>query len=160
MRGAAELDGATNNNEVGTVLRGGWASGRFGWSGSGIGRRADNFHTPPGNDSTPTGDIYNTAFHAINGEAVAGLHSDRGSVTLRYTRYGGSFGLLDGPPVPADNSAGALRRLYDNRLQLASNSVIDRVRLETNSQWQRPSIQEVSDRRRNGASIPNSDQLL
>ena len=160
MRGAAELYGATNNNEVGTVLRAEGASGRFGWSVTGIGRRADNFHTPPGNDSTPTGDIYNTAFHAINGEAVAGLHSDRGSVTLRYTRYGGSFGLLDGPPVPADNTDGPLRRLSDNRLQLASNSVIGGVRLETKSQWQRHSLQEVSDQSRNGDSTPNFDLLL
>src|SRR6266702_798395 len=159
-RGAAELYGATNNNEVGTVLRAEGASARFGWSETGIGRRADNFHTPPGNASTPTGDIYNTAFHAINGEAVAGLHGDRGSVTLRYTRYGGAFGLLDGPPVPADNTDGPLRRLSDNRLQLASNSVIGGVRLETRSQWQRHSLQEVSDQSRNGDSTPNFDLLL
>jgi outer membrane receptor protein involved in Fe transport len=160
VEGAAELYGATNNNEVGTVLRVAGASGRFGWGLTGIGRRADNFHTPPGNDSTPTGDIYNTAFHAINGEAVAGLHGDRGSVTLRYTRYGGAFGLLDGPPVPADNTDGPLRRLSDNRLQLASNSVVGSVRVETKSQWQRHSLQEVSGQSRNGASTPNFDLLL
>ena len=160
IRGAAELYGATNNTEVGTVLRGEGASGRFGWSVTGIGRRADNFHTPPGNDSTPTGDIYNTAYHAINGEAEAGLHGDRGSVTLRYTRYGGAFGLLDGPPVPADNTNGPLRRLSDNRLQLTSNNVLGGVRLETKSQWQRHSLQEVSDQSRNGDSTPNFDLLL
>ena len=160
MRGAAELYGATNNTEVGTVLRAEGASGRFGWSVTGIGRRADNFHTPPGNDSTPTGDIYNTAYHAVNGEAEAGLHGDRGSVTLRYTRYGGAFGLLDGPPVPADNTDGPLRRLSDNRLQLTSNSVLGSVRLETKSQWQRHSLQEVSDQSRNGDSTPNFDLLL
>src|SRR2546428_5913442 len=160
MRGAAELYGATNNTEVGTVLRAEGASGRFGWSVTGIGRRAENFHTPPGNDSTPTGDIYNTAYHAINGEADAGLHGDRGSVTLRYTRYGGAFGLLDGPPVPADNTNGPVRRLSDNRLQLASNSVIGGVRLETKCQWQRHSLQEVSDQSRNGDSTPNFDLLL
>jgi len=160
MRGAAELYGATNNKEVGTVLRVEGASGRFGWGLTGIGRRADNLQTPPGNDSTPTGDIYNTAYHAINGEAVAGLHGDRSSVTLRYTRYGGAFGLLDGPPVPADNTEGPLRRLSDNRLQLASNSVIGGLRLETKSQWQRHSLQEVSDQSRNGDSTPNFDLLL
>jgi len=160
MRGAAELYGATNNTEVGTVLRAEGASGRFGWSVTGIGRRADNFHTPPGNDSTPTGDIYNTAYHAINGEAEAGLHGDRGSVAVRYTRYGGAFGLLDGPPVPADNTNGPLRRLSDNRLQLTSNNVLGGVRLETKSQWQRHSLQEVSDQSRNGDSTPNFDLLL
>src|SRR5437879_4525231 len=106
MRGAAELYGATNNNEVGTVLRAEGASGRFGWSVTGIGRRADNFHTPPGNDSTPTGDIYNTAFHAINGEAVAGLHGDRRPVTLRYPTSGRPLGVLAGPPVAADIADG------------------------------------------------------
>ncbi len=160
MRGAAELYGATNNTEVGTVLRAEGASGRFGWSVTGIGRRAENFHTPPGNDSTPTGDIYNTAYHAINGEAEAGLHGDRGSVTVRYTWYGGAFGLLDGPPVPADNTNGPLRRLSDNRLQLTSNNVLGGVRLETKSQWQRHSLQEVSDQSRNGDSTPNFDLLL
>jgi outer membrane receptor protein involved in Fe transport len=160
MRGAAELYGATNNSEVGTVLRVEGASGRLGWSLTGIGRRADNFHTPPGNDSTPTGDLYNTAFHAINGEAEAGLHGDRSTVTLRYTRYGGAFGLLEGPPVPADNSNGPLRRLSDNRLQLASNSMIGSVRLETKSQWQRHLLQEVSDQSRNGDSTPDFDLLL
>ena len=160
MRGTVELYGATNNNEVGTVLHATGASGRFGWSVTGIGRRADNFHTPPGNDSTPTGDIYNTAFHAINGEAAAGLHGDRTTVTLRFNRYGGAFGLLDGPPVPADNTNGPLRRLSDNRLQLTSTSLFGGLRLETKSQWQRHSLQEVSDHSRNGDSTPNFDLLL
>ncbi|HKW41121.1 MAG TPA: TonB-dependent receptor [Gemmatimonadales bacterium] len=159
-RGALELYGATNNSELGTVLRAQGANGRFGWNVKGIGRRADNFHTPTGNDSTPTGDIYNTAFHAINGEAAVGWHGDRTAVTLRYTRYGGAFGLLDGPPVPADNTNGPLRRLSDNRLQLATNSVIGSLRLETKSQWQRHSLQEVSDQSRNGDSTPNFDLLL
>src|SRR5207247_3044333 len=76
------------------------------------------------------------------------------------TRYGGSFGLLDGPPVPADNTDGPLRRLSDNRLQLTSTSVIGGVRLETKSLWQRHSLQEVSDQSRNGDSTPNFDLLL
>jgi iron complex outermembrane recepter protein len=159
-RGAAELYGATNNNEVGTALHAEGATGRLGWSVTGIGRRADNFHTPPGNDSTPTGDLYNTGFHAINGELEAGLRGTRGSVTLRYARYGGEFGLLDGPPVPADNVNGPLRRLSDNRVQLTSNTVIGGVRLETKSQWQRHSLQEVSDQSRNGDSTPTFDLLL
>jgi outer membrane receptor protein involved in Fe transport len=125
-----------------------------------VGRRAHNFHTPPGNDSTPTGDLYNTAFHAINGEAAAGLHSERGSVTLRYTRYGGDFGLLDGPPVPADNVSGPLRRVGDNRLQLMSNAVLGGVRLETKSQWQHHSLQELVDQSRIAGATPTFDLLL
>src|SRR2546430_12511751 len=40
------------------------------------------------------------------------------------------------------------------------NSVIGSVRLETKSQWQRHSLQEVSDQSRNGDSTPNFDLLL
>jgi len=159
-RAAAEPYGATNNDEVGTILRAEGATGRLGWSLTGIGRRADNFHTPPGNDSTPTGELFNTGFHAINGEAEAGLRGDRSTVTIRYARYGGSFGLLDGPPVPDDNVNGPLRRLSDNRLQLTSNTVLGGVRVETKSQWQRHSLQEVSDQSRNGDSTPTFDLLL
>jgi iron complex outermembrane recepter protein len=159
-RGSAELYGATNNDEVGTALRAEGASGRLGWNVTAIGRRASNFHTPPGNDSTPTGDLYNTGFHAINGAAQAGLHGERGSVTLRYTRYGGDFGLLDGPPVPADNVSGPLRRVDDNRLQLTSNTVLGGVRLETKSQWQRHSLQELVDQSRVASATPTFDLLL
>ncbi|HYK82786.1 MAG TPA: TonB-dependent receptor [Gemmatimonadales bacterium] len=160
VRGAAELYGATNNAELGAVLRSEGASGAVGWRVTGIGRRANDFHTPPGNDSTPTGDLYNTGFHALNGEAVVGLRTDRGSVMLRYARYGGNFGLLDGPPVPSDNVSGPLRRLSDNRLQLTSSSAIAGVRLETKSQWQRHALQEVSDQSRTGDSTPTFDLLL
>jgi outer membrane receptor protein involved in Fe transport len=159
-RATAELYGATNNDEVGTALRAEGASGRLGWSVTAIGRRANNFHTPTGNDSTPTGNLYNTAFHAINGEAAAGLHGERGSVMLRYTRYGGDFGLLDGPPVPADNVSGPLRRVDDNRLQLTSNTVLGGVRLETKSQWQRHSLQELVDQSRLAGATPTFDLLL
>ncbi len=159
-RGTAELYGASNNDEVGTALRAEGASGRLGWSVTAIGRRASNFHTPPGNDSTPSGDLYNTAFHAINGEVAAGLHGERGSVMLRYTRYGGDFGLLDGPPVPADNVSGPLRRVGDNRLQLTSNTVLGGVRLETKSQWQRHALQELVDQSRVASATPTFDLLL
>jgi len=159
-QGAAELYGATNNDEAGTVLRADGASGGFGWRVTGIGRRASNFHTPPGNDSTPTGDLYNTAFTAINGEAEAGLHTDRGSVVLRYARYGGNFGLLDGPPVPDDNVNGPLRRLADDRLQLTSTTALGGMLLETRSQWQRHGLQEVADQSRHGDSTPTFDLLL
>src|SRR2546425_6532760 len=137
MRGAAELYGATNNTEVGTVLRAEGASGPFGSGVAGVRRRPENIHPPPGNDSTPTGDIYNTAYHAINGEAEAGLHGDRGSVTLRYTRYGGAFGLLDCPPVPAPNPNGPLPRLSAKRRRPPSNNGPVAGRPHTKAQWRR-----------------------
>jgi outer membrane receptor protein involved in Fe transport len=160
VRGAAELYGATNNGEVGTVVKGEGASGAFGWRLTAIGRHAGDFHTPAGNDSTPTGDLYNTGFNAINGEAEAGIRSDRGSVMLRYTRFGGHFGLLDGPPVPDDNVNGPLRRLSDNRVQLTSNTLLAGMRLETKSQWQRHALQEVSSQSRTGNAPATFDLLL
>lgn len=160
VRGAAELYGATNNDELGTVLRAEGARGAFGWRVTGIGRRANDFHTPPGNDSTPTGDLYNTGFNALNGEAAAGIRTDRASAVLRYTRDGGHYGLLDGPPVPADKVSGPLRRLSDDRVQLTSDVGLGALRLETRSQWQRHSLQEVSDQSRTGDSTPTFDLLL
>src|SRR5260370_30435846 len=79
---------------------------------------------------------------------------------LRYTRYGGDFGLLDGPPVPADNVSGPLRRVGDNRLQLTSNTVLGGVRLETKSQWQRHALQELVDQSRVASATPTFDLLL
>jgi outer membrane receptor protein involved in Fe transport len=142
------------------VLKSEGASGAFGWRLTAIGRHAGDFHTPAGNDSTPTGDLYNTGFNAINGEAEAGIRTDGGSVMLRYTRYGGHFGLLAGPPVPADNANGPLRRLSDNRVQLTSNTLLAGMRLETKSQWQRHALQEVSAQSRTGNAPPTFDLRL
>ncbi|GAC1650548.1 MAG: TonB-dependent receptor [Gemmatimonadaceae bacterium] len=164
-RVGGEVYTASNNREIGSIVRAEGANGPFGWRAVGIRRRAGNLRTPPGNDSTPTGELFNTGFRALNGELAAGLHDDRGSTTLRYARYGGDFGLLDGPPVPDDNVHGPLRRLADDRLQLSttrivSDSLLGGLRLESRTQWQRHWLREVADASRVGAATPNFDLHL
>ena len=161
VRGAADTYAATNNGEVGGLLRAEGASGKFGWRATVIGRTAGNFHTPTGNDSTPTGDIYDTGYHTVNGEAAIGIHGERASGSIRYSRYGGDFGILDGPPVPEDNTEGPLRKLQDDRLQGQGSWILsDNLRLEVKSQWQRHSLIEVTGDARIGDAQPNFDLLL
>ncbi len=160
VRGAQELYGATNNREVGGLLRLEGASGGFGWRATGIGRRGGNIHAPPGNEETPTGTIYDTKYHALNGEVAAGFHAERANGTLRYERYGGDFGILDGPPVPDDDVSGPLRRLADDRIQGITSWLIGDTRLETRSQWQRHALQELVGESRVGGARPSVDLLL
>ncbi|MEP7066889.1 MAG: TonB-dependent receptor, partial [Gemmatimonadota bacterium] len=161
VSGAAEAYGATNNGEVGGVLRAEGGNGAIGFRATAIGRRAGNFHTPKGNEQTPNGDIFDTGYGALNGELAVGYHGDRNSATLRYERYGGRFGLLDGPPVPEDNEEGPQRRLDDNRIQgITSWQLGQKARLETRSQYQRHSLQEVVGESRVGDEKPSFDLLL
>jgi iron complex outermembrane receptor protein len=161
VSGAAEAYGATNNGEVGGVLRAEGGSGAFGFRATAIGRHAGNYHTPRGNTETPTGDIYDTGYGSLNGELAVGYHGDRNSATLRYERYGGDFGLLDGPPVPEDNQSGPLRRLADNRIQgTTSWQLNENARLESRSQYQRHSLKELVGDSRVGDETPSFDLLL
>jgi outer membrane receptor protein involved in Fe transport len=160
-RGAAEMYGATNNSEFGGVLRAEGASGAFGWRGTLIGRTAGNFHTPTGNEQTPTGNIFDTGYYTVNGEAAIGVHGERSSGSLRYSRYGGEFGLLDGPPEEADDSEGPLRKLKDDRVQGDGNWLLSNsMRLEVKGQWQRHSLTEVVGDSRVGDEQPIFDLLL
>ncbi len=159
-RGAADIYGGTNNKEIGGSLRMEGASGAFGWRASGIGRHAGNIHTPTGNEETPTGDIFDTGYHAINGELAVGVHGEKASAGLRYERYGGDFQILDGPPVEDDNVSGPLRRLSDNRIQGTTSWQLGAARLETRSQWQRHSLQELVGDSRVGDDTPSFDLLL
>lgn len=160
IRGETGFSAGTNNAAIGVPLELEGASGSIGWRASAIARAADNFHTPTGNDSTPSGELFNTGYHAVNGDIAIGLHGARADGMLRYTRYGGDFDLLDGPPVPADNAAGPLRKLTDDRLQLSANWVFRGTRLETRSQWERHSLKELVDQSRIGDEEPTFELLL
>ena len=139
-RSGLELSGATNNAELGGALRVEGASGRLGWRATAIGRHAADLHTP-------AGELDNTGFGALSGEAAVGLRGLRGGAGLRYARYGGEFKLLEanGPPAPATGEAGPQRRLADDRVQLAGDYRLGTSRLEAKGQWQRHSLIEVSD---------------
>jgi len=159
-RFGGELYGATNNDEFGAIVRGEGASGGFGWQATAIARNAGNFHTPSGNPETPTGDIYDTGYDALNGDIALGLKGENSSGTIRYEHYGGNFGLLDGPPVPDDNTSGPLRKLSDDRVQATGNFNVGTSRLETKVQWQQHHLEEVVGDSRTGTDQPPIDLRL
>ena len=139
IRSAFELSGASNNAEVDAAARVEGASGGWGWRLYGIGRLAGSLHTP-------AGELDNTGFNALSGEASVGTRSARGGTTLRYSRYGGEFKLLEAEGPPARGTEGGPeRKLSDDRLQVASEYLLGGLRLETKAQWQRHWLSEVSD---------------
>jgi len=133
-----EISGSSNNVELEGAARVEGANGRWGWRLFGIGRFASNLHTP-------AGELDNTGFNALSGEAAVGTRGARGSTTLRYTRCGGEFKLLEAEGPASGEAGGPERTLSDDRVQLAGDYLVGGVRLETKAQWQRHSLIEVSD---------------
>ena len=138
LRTGFAISGASNNAELEGAARVEGASGGWGWRLFGIGRFASSLHTP-------AGELDNTGFSAISGEATVGTRGARGSTTLRYTRYGGEFKLLEAEGPATGETGGPERKLSDDRVQLAGDYLLGGVRLETKAQWQRHSLIEVSD---------------
>src|SRR5881275_3077399 len=138
MHTGFEISGASNNAELEGAARVEGASGGWGWRLFGIGRFANSLHTP-------AGELDNTGFSALSGEAAVGTRGPRGSTTLRYTRYGGEFKLLESEGPATGETGGPERRLSDDRVQVAGDYLLSGVRLETKAQWQRHSLIEVSD---------------
>ena len=138
MRSGFEISGASNNAELEGAARLEGASGAWGWRLFGIGRFASSLHTP-------AGELDNTGFNALSGEAAVGTRGARGSTTLRYTRYGGEFKLLEAEGPASGEEGGPERKLSDDRVQFAGDYLVGGVRLETKAQWQRHSLIEVSD---------------
>src|SRR5207245_10872356 len=112
----------------------------LGCGATAIGRHAADLHTP-------AGELDNTGFGALSGEAAVGLRGSRGGAALRYARYGGEFKLLEanGPPAPATGEAGPERRLADDRVQVAGGYRLCTLRLAATGEWERRSLIEVSD---------------
>lgn len=144
VRGPASvLYGADNNREVGLGVRGGGATGPWGWRATATGHVAEALHTPEG-------ELDNTGFGAFNAEAAAVRRGSWGSVTARLVHHGGEFKLLeeDGPPEGVDEGmeGGPERKLSDQRLQLLGNFPLrGQTRLETRVQAQRHDIIEMED---------------
>src|SRR5947208_2321697 len=134
IRTGFELSGATNNAELEAAARVEGASGPWAWRVFGIGRAAGSLHTP-------VGELDNTGFGAVNGEAVISRRGARGSTTLRYTRYAGEFKLLEADEPPSGATAGGPeRRLSDDRVPATGDYVMGSLRLETTAQWQSHSL--------------------
>src|SRR2546421_7815472 len=147
LRSGFEISGASNNAELEGAARLEGASGGWGWRLFGIGRFASSLHTP-------AGELDNTGFNALSGEAAVGTRGTRGSTTLRYTRYGGEFKLLEAEGPASGEQGGPERKLSDDRVQFAGDYLVGGVRLETKAQWQRHSLIAGADTGRNPGGAP------
>jgi outer membrane receptor protein involved in Fe transport len=132
------FSGATNNAEVSAGARLEGASGIFGWRVAAIGRGSGNLHTPDG-------ELDNTGFGALNGEASGGWHWKSGSsLAMRVAHYGGEFKLLEAN-APPDEAGGPERKAGDDRFQITGQRPAGAWRLEAKGQLQRHSLIEVAD---------------
>jgi outer membrane receptor protein involved in Fe transport len=137
----AELSGASNNAETGTMVGLSGSKGRSGYRLTGLLRRAAALHTPEG-------ELENTGFVAVNGEGAYAIRNDHGSVTFRVAHNGGEFKLLEanGPvQVPGVKDAGPERKSHDERLQVDAVRVAGGWRLNGQAQFQQHGLIEVSD---------------
>jgi len=141
-----ELFGSTNNVEGGALLAAEGARGGLGASATILGRTASDLHTP-------AGELPNTGFSALNGQFAVGGSGASGGASLRYSRYGGEFKLLEaggpgatgGEQDQGGDEGGPERKLSDDRIRVDATRVIGGMRLEAKAQWQRHWIAENSD---------------
>jgi len=85
----------------------------------------------------------------VNGKGAVARRGPWGAATLRYSRYGGEFRLLEAggpPPGQAEGEEeGPERKTSDDRVQLLGTFPLRSMVLETKAQWERHWLQEVSD---------------
>jgi len=126
---------------------GGWlrlegARGNLGWRVAGTGRFAEALHTPDG-------ELENTGFGAVTGDAAALIRGEDRELSLQISHYGGEFKLLEagGPPpgVQEGEEEGPERKSSDWRVQLDGKRQLGALHLETKAQWERHSLIELSD---------------
>src|SRR5207253_7703591 len=114
------------------------ARGNLGWRVAAIGRHASNLRTP-------AGELDNTGFGAVNGEAAAGWRWPSGSaLSVRVVHYGGEFKLLEANAPPGEKG-GPARKAGDERVQVTGQRPWGRWRLEAKAQVQRHSLIEIAD---------------
>ncbi len=140
MRSGFMLSGATNNIEVAAGAQVEGAKGNFGWRVNAIGRGAGNLHTADG-------ELDNTGFGAVNGDATGGWRWSSGSnLVFHVVHYGGEFKLLEANAAPGE-AGGPERKSGDNRIQLTGQRSLGggAWRLEGKAQLQAHSLIEVAD---------------
>ncbi|HEY7192677.1 MAG TPA: TonB-dependent receptor [Gemmatimonadales bacterium] len=140
MRTGFMVSGATNNVEVAAAGQAEGAKGNFGWRVNAIGRGSGNLHTPDG-------ELDNTGFGALNGDATGGWRWASGSnLAFRVVHYGGEFKLLEANAAPGEEG-GPERKAGDNRIQITGQRPLrgGAWRLEGKGQLQAHSLIEVSD---------------
>jgi len=143
LRWRAVATGASNNVGLNGGLGVDWAKGSWGARAQFIGRFAGNIHTP-------AGELENTGFGALNGEVAVGVHSGFKRASLRISRFGGEYKLLEAngpptPPPPGTAEAGPERKTDDTRIQLDGETMWHGLRLEARTQVQSHGIIEISD---------------
>ncbi len=153
--GSVELGARSNNREGDLVFRGEGASGPWGWRVTAAGRKAEALHTPEG-------ELDNTGFFGLTGEAAVARRGEWGSLTARYVRYGGEFKLLEedapaGGDNPAGEEGGPERKLSDDRVQVLGNFPVGGVRLEARLQGQRHHMIELEDNPAADPSLPPTE---
>jgi len=143
VRAHVEAYGASNNHEIGSALRAVGATSGVGFLAGVVGRHSEAL-------STPAGELENTGFTAISGEAALGTQGDWGKATARFTHYGGEFHLLEAdtgslppPPPVGGKEQGPVRKLTDDRFQLGGSFPLGGLRLEAKGQWQRHWLAET-----------------
>lgn len=143
LRAGVEAYGASNNHEFGSAVHARGATGGIGFLAGLVGRHSEALHTP-------AGELENTGFTAVSGEAAVGSQGDWGKLTARFTHYGGEFHLLEAdtgslppPPPVGGKEEGPVRKLADDRFQLGGTFPVGQVRLEAKGQWQRHWLAET-----------------
>lgn len=143
VRAHVEAYGASNNHEFGSALHAVGATGGLGFLAGVVGRHSEAL-------STPVGELENTGFTALSGEAALGTQGDWGKATARFTHYGGEFHLLEAdtgslppPPPVGGKEEGPVRKLTDDRMQLGGTFPLGALRLEAKGQWQRHWLAET-----------------
>ncbi len=142
-KGSIGIWAASNNLESGGVLSLEGASGSMGWRATGVGRFAGNLHTP-------AGELDNTGFFALNGDAAIGTRGDWGTAELHVVHYGGEFKLLEsgGPstgPTGQPEEGGPERKTDDERVEARANLPWGGSIVETRLQFQRHWLSELAD---------------
>jgi len=114
----------------------------LGWRVAGTGRFAEALHPPDG-------ELENTGFGAVTGDAAAAIRGEDKELSLQISHYGGEFKLLEagGPPSGANEGEeeGPERKSSDWRVQLNGKRQLGALNLETKAQWERHSLIELSD---------------
>src|SRR5437016_7297184 len=138
VRTGFTLSAASNNIEIAPGAQVEGARGNMGWRVAAIGRHASNLHTP-------AGQLDNTGFGAVNGDAAAGWRWPSGSaVSIRVVHYGGEFKLLEANAPPGE-TGGPERKAGDERVQITGQQPWGNWRLEAKAQLQRHSLIEIAD---------------
>src|SRR5439155_9854152 len=106
-----EVFGATNNPGVGAGADASWARDALSARVNVVGHFAGSIHTP-------AGELDNTGFSAVNGEAAFGIHGASSRASVRIARFAGEFKLLEANKPPGAVEGGPERKADDIRIQL------------------------------------------